>query len=140
MIFNSNAGLLLLRERHTMSRPVGVSHLSPTAASHASKHLSHCRSAPTPNASRYQRSLPSRCAASCAQSPGASGDELCRKSMEHSRLTWAEEFRVRIFRLGTKSTISSLAMHRPEKLRSELRSVTACPTYSFSLPLMRASN
>ena len=48
--------------------PPGVFHLSPTAASHVSKHRSSFPTEPRPSDSRNQRSLPSCCCASAAQS------------------------------------------------------------------------
>ncbi len=71
MIFARYAGVCFDRLRQTMSRPAGESQASPTRSSQAAKYASHCPSAPIPSASRYQRSCPSCCAASCAHSAGA---------------------------------------------------------------------
>ena len=67
-IFARKPAFFAERSRQMMSRPAGVFHLSPTAASQASKHSSSLPAAPMPSASRYQRSLPSCCSASAVHS------------------------------------------------------------------------
>ena len=60
--------------RRRMSFPAAVAIPAlPTRERQAARKGSHCRSAPMPSASRYQRSFPSYCRASCVQTRAASG-------------------------------------------------------------------